>query len=105
MDVVAAGRSWGSFEGGRDAFAVNRDLQNAGRVGRRVGKFAGLPFFSVKDERRRIDALLFPAYGIIRLALGPDFRRERIAPAEVVPVIDVERDRDDVLPESRRVLE
>src|SRR5437763_14019733 len=64
-----------------------------------------MPFFPVQNKSWRVNGFLFPARGIISLPLRPRLGRKRIAPAEVVPVIDVKRDRNKILPEPRLIFQ
>src|SRR5213082_1295371 len=64
-----------------------------------------MPFLPIQNKSRRVDRFLFPARGIISLPLRPRLGRKRIAPAEVVPVIDVKRDWNKILPEPRLVFQ
>src|SRR4051812_43486619 len=64
-----------------------------------------MPFLAVEHEGWGVDTFRFPAPRIFRLPFGPELRRKRIAPAEAVPVIDMERDWHDVLPKARLILQ
>ena len=63
------------------------------------------PFLAVENEAGRIDGAAAPLVGVIMLALRVSFRRERVFPAEVIPVIDMEGDGHKVLPQLRTLLQ
>src|SRR3954454_24043663 len=101
MDVVTISGTANRVEERAEALAIHRDFQNAGRFCRSFREFAVMPLLPVEHERRGVDTFCFPARRILRLPFGPELRRKRIVPDKAVPVINVERDRYDVLPEPR----
>src|SRR6266566_3729381 len=60
---------------------------------------------AVEHETRRINAIILPARRISILPSGPFLRSKRIAPAKMVPIIDVKRERHETLPQSWIALE
>src|SRR5436190_73685 len=71
----------------------------------RAGQFAAIkpaaPFLAVKNEPRRIDGFAAPMGGVVALAFGVTLGRERVFPADVIPIIDVESDKHEILPQFR----
>src|SRR5262249_14683662 len=63
------------------------------------------PFLAVQDEARRINRAAAPLFGVLMLAFRKRFRRERVLPAEVIPIVHVKRDGNEILPELRTVLQ
>ncbi len=52
---------------------------------------------SVNDHLGRVDAIVAAFAGIVSLPLGVGGRGEGVTPADVIPVVDVERQADDIL--------
>jgi adenylate cyclase len=87
--------------------AGQRNGNDRGRIARTLPRHGGKHRIAVRAEHlvaavnhrlRRVDLAVAAARGVIALALGAVRRAQRVAPSEVVPVVDVERQGDDALP-------
>src|SRR6185369_9792515 len=59
------------------------------------------PFVAIQHETRSINRGAAPELGVSPLAVGKSLRSPAITPAQVIPIINVERHRNKILPEFR----
>src|SRR5688500_3835372 len=105
MDFMALPGTGRGLKGSGEPLAFKDNFQYA-RTLRRPGWNGGIsPELSVENKGRRKYAIGFPTRGVSRLPLRPFARGERIAPAEVVPIMEVKCDRHEILPEPRLVFQ
>ena len=93
------------LEGSDQTIAVHGDFQDADRFCAGGWKRAASPSRSVESEGGCVNRFVFPTNRIIGLSFSPFFRRERILPTEVIPIIDVKRNRDEIVPKLRLIFQ